>query len=177
MHHSWQWLFLLSIKNDLVFAANNLDTAFANGDAEKLLYIGSILKIVGNVVSDLKVRLLLLTSILELMLTHNPNFNRFNIEDSINKQFQLKTSILMYMNDTNIELTTLKKRLKEIYQARSNIAHGNFNELAKMEKATKKRGASGELLESYVIDLYRIIRVVIEVYLRDKAFIDFLKDA
>lgn len=177
MDEGWQWLFLPSIKEHLIDTCEILDSAFARGDTEKLLYIGNILKIVREV-RDAKVKLLLLTSILELMLTHNPDFNRFNVEDSINKQFQLKTGILMHMNDPSIDLVNLKKHLKEIYQARSNIAHGNFGGLSKMEKvAQKKKDESQYLLESYCGSLYQYARVVIGEYLRNKAFIEFLKES
>lgn len=177
MDDSWNWLFLPSIKEYLIDACEILDSAFARGDTEKLLYIGNILKIVREV-GDVKVKLLLLTSILELMLTHNPDFNRFNVEDSINKQFQLKTGILMYMNDNSIDLITLKKQLKEIYQARSNIAHGNFGGLSKMAKVVQKKSDEPEyLLERCAGNLYQYVRVVIGSYLKDKAFIEFLKES
>jgi len=177
MADDWQWLFFPSIKKQLIGACKILDSAFSRGDTERLLYIGNLLKIVREV-RDAKVKILLLTSILELMLTHNPDFNRFNVEDSINKQFQLKVGVLMYMNDNTIDLTDLKKQLKEIYRTRSNIAHGNFSGLAKMEKVGQKKKDEPEyLLERYATNLYRIIRVAVEVYLRDKAFMEFLKEA
>ena len=120
----------------------------------------------------------MLTSILELMLTHNPDFNRFNVEDSINKQFQFKTGVLMYMNDNSIDLPKLKLQLKEIYQARSNIAHGNFGGLAKMLKVAQKKGTDQQvLLENYVHRLYQFVRVAVGAYLRDKAFVEFLKES
>lgn len=177
MDDGWQWHFLPSIKEQLIHTCGILDLAFGSGDTEKLLYIGNLLKIVREV-RDVKVKLLLLTSILELMLTHNPDYNRFNVEDSINKQFQLKIGVLMYMNDNTTDLTALKKQLKEIYQTRSNIAHGNFGGLAKIEKAAqKKKGEPEYLLERYVTRLYQIIRVSVQAYLRDKAFMEFLKEA
>ena len=177
MHDEWQWLFLPSIKENLIVACEALDAAFARGATEKLLYIGNILKITDDV-HDTKVKLLLLTSILEMMLTHNPDFNRFNIEDSINKQFQLKTAVLMYMNDSSTDLANLKLRLKEIYQVRSNIAHGNFGGMSKMIKAAQRKGDDLEdPLEKYVNNLYQFVRVAVGAYLKDMAFVEFLKES
>lgn len=171
MDPDWEWVFLPSIRRQLAASVQELDGAFNKGETGKLLYIGSILRIVNGEAHDPKVKILLLTSILELMLTHNPDFQRFNVDDSINKQFQLKTAILMYMDNPEADLNHLKRRLKEIYQVRSGIAHGNFGELLKIGKTD-----SLALLEGYIKDLYDFIRVVLKMYLRDSVFIEFLKN-
>ena len=171
---NWRWEFFPTIKNDLFDIAETLDAAFAQGQLDKLLYIGSILRIAGQESPDAKVKVLLLTSILELLLTHNPDFNRFNVEDSINKQFQLKTSVLLYLNNPSTDVDEAKKRLKAIYQARSSIAHGNFGELSKI--AGKKRSEC-DPIEDYAEYLYLCIRVVLEEYLKNRRFVEFLKSS
>jgi hypothetical protein len=160
-----------------------LDKAFNEGNSEKLLYIGNILKVVGHDLHDEKIKLLLLTSIIELMLTHNPDLQRYNVEDSINKQFQLKATTLIYLNDTSRSIKDIKNRLKTIYTQRSNVAHGNFHEIEKyIDKLSKNRKAEdeemggGEYFVSLITDLYVYIRAILEEYLKDRGFVEFLKD-
>ncbi|MBG1260672.1 hypothetical protein [Nostoc commune] len=80
-----RWIFLPYVRQSIIHLSQLLEQGFEEGLTEKLLYIGSILKIVGHDISDIKTRIVMLTSIIELLLTHNPDFSRFNVEDSINK--------------------------------------------------------------------------------------------
>jgi uncharacterized protein YqgQ len=114
---------------------------------------------------------LILTSVIELLVTRNPDTSRFNVEDSINKQFQLKASILVYLNNKETDIEDVKKRLKTIYQQRSNVAHGNFSEI---DKVTKKEGMHG-YYDSLISDLYAYNRAIIEEYLKDTKFVEFIK--
>ena len=59
----------------------------------------------------------MLISIIELLLTHSPNNNRFNVEDSINKQFQLKAGIVINKYDKT-QLAEIRNRLKYFYSLR-----------------------------------------------------------
>jgi len=66
----------------------------------------------------------------ELILTHNPNCNRFNVEDSIMQQFIQKIAACVCLSDelkNEKDLKLLKSELKLIYNYRSDILHGNFN--------------------------------------------------
>ena len=117
-----------------------------------------------------------MTSILELLLTHNPDFNRFNVEDSISKQFQLKVSILVYLNDKTVDINAIKSRLKTIYQQRSNIAHGNFSAVNKYINGLSKKEGKEEYFDDLVVDLYKYVRSVLEEYLKDFRFVEFLKE-
>lgn len=170
------WMFLPYAKERLCQVASKLDVAFANDQTSKLLYIGSLLKIVGYDTRDTRTRLVLLSSIIELLLTHNPDTTRFNVEDSINKQFQLKTSILIYLNDKSNDINAIKNRLKIIYQQRSNIAHGNFQAFEKYKSSLSKKEGKEEYLDDLVSDLYRYLRAILEEYLKDPSFIEFLKN-
>ena len=179
MSHGWDWLFYPSIKDNLLSTARLLDNAFEQGLAEKLLYIGNILHLAGQETHDTKIKILLLTSILELLLTHNPDFNRFNVEDSIGKQFQLKVTTLIKMMNPDIDLSFTKENLKRIYSIRSTIAHGNFGELSKLIKSAKKKDDLDEQypLETIASKLYIYVKEIIKAYLIDKEFVEFLKQA
>ena len=171
------WLFFPVAKEYMLEQCNLIEKAFQEGLADKLLYIGSILQIAQHT-TDTKVRIVMLTSIIELLLTHNPATNRFNVDDSINKQFQLKTSILVYLSDKSKDINVIRKRLQTIYQQRSNVAHGNFGELEKYARRLpkNKKKESKETLGDLVGDLYTYLRAILEMYLRDRQFVEFIKD-
>jgi Apea-like HEPN len=171
-----RWMFLPSALDDLQKTTQLLEKAFDEGQTEKLLYIGGILKVASYDTKDVKIAVVMLTSIIELLLTHSPNASRFNVEDSISKQFQLKASILIYLNNKAEDINHIKKRLKTIYEQRSNIAHGNFGELHKyIGKLSKKEGEE-EGVEDLKSDLYKYIRIILEEYLKDRGLVDFLKE-
>lgn len=170
-----RWRFFPYARDEIYRVAGLLNNAFEKGLEEKLLYIGGLLKLIGHETHDNKIRLLLLTSILELVLTHNPDSNRFNVEESINKQFQLKASILVYLNDKSKEIDSIKKRLKTIYQQRSNIVHGNFNALDKYINSLPKKEGQEEYFDSLIEDAYSFARAVLEELLKDQGFVEFLK--
>jgi len=169
-------VFLPSALSGLQKVAQRLDKAFEDGLTEKMLYIGGVLKIASHDTRDVKIGLVMLTSIIELLLTHSPNTNRFNVEDSISKQFQLKASILIYLNDKSEDISYIKKRLKTIYEQRSNVAHGNFGEIHKFVSKLSKKEGEEEYFEDLKSDLYRYVRAILEEYLKDRAFTDFLKE-
>ena len=170
-----RWMFLPSALGDLQKVASLLEKAFDAGLTEKLLYIGGVLKIASHDTRDVKIAIVMLTSIIELLLTHNPNTNRFNVEDSISKQFQLKASILIYLNDRNRDINNIKKRLKTIYERRSNVAHGNFGDIHKFISKLSTNEGEEEYFEDLKSDLYKYLRAILEEYLKDREFVDFLK--
>ena len=171
-----RWLFLPNVITTLRSVANQLEKIFDNVSSEKMLYIGEILKMVSHDTQDIKARIVLLTSILELLVTHSPDFNRFNVEDSISKQFQLKVSLLVYLNNKNNDLNTVKTRLKTIYQQRSNIAHGNFSAVEKYVQNLSQKEGKEEYFDDLVTDLYLYVRAILEEYLKDFKFVEFTKE-
>ena len=175
-HDELRWIFFPYVKEKIVSVSALLERTFESGLREKLLYVGSILKIISHEVSDIRTRVVMMTSILELLLTHNPDFNRFNVEDSISKQFQLKVSILVYLNDKTVDINAIKSRLKTIYQQRSNIAHGNFSAVNKYINGLSKKEGKEEYFDDLVVDLYKYVRSVLEEYLKDFRFVEFLKE-
>lgn len=172
---SLNWLYFPYVRNKIIQVSQTIEQAFDKGLEEKLLYIGNILKITSQNFGDEKTQVILLTSIVELLLTHNPDFNRFNVEDSISKQFQLKASILVYMNDRTRDISAIQRRLKVIYSQRSNIAHGNFKVLNKYINGLSKKEGKEEYFDQLVTDLYFYVRIIIEEYLNDYSFVEFLK--
>lgn len=143
---------------------------YGDDELNKILFISNRLKEIEDM--EEKSQLLSLVSLLELLLTHNPNFNRFNVEDSINKQFIYKVSYLSYLFDNQIDLHQLKKELKRIYNLRSSIAHGNFIEVNKYVASLKE----DEYFEDNNIFVSSIVKKVLQKYFEDKVFIDFMKE-
>lgn len=171
------WTLYPKVKNDLMNVTKAIDHAFNNGESDNLLHVGSVLNIIGSRTRDDKVRILLLTSCIEFLLTHNPDFNRFNVEESINKQFQLKTTMLVYLNNKNNDIEKTKERLRQIYHIRSCIAHGNFQEIDIILNKLSKKSGEQVYLSEFVSDLYAFLRVVLEEKLKDTKFVKFLKES
>jgi len=131
---------------------------------DKILFVGSLLQSANLQTQDIKIRLLLLVSLVEYMLTHNPDFNRFNIEESISKQFKLKTAIIVFQFDKTVDLNVIKSNLSNIYSQRSDIAHGNMS-----------KWKSEDYLQSVTI-LYQYIYAIISVYLDNNQIVDFMQE-
>ena len=171
------------IKDAAIHTGKLLDEIFDEKSKDKLLYVGSMLRLCSEEIKDPKMKLVTLVSIIELMLTHAPDSNKFNVEDSISKQFKLKLSILLYQDNNKIDLAELKKRLTDIYSQRSNVAHGNFREYDKLiEKEVKNMKDKDEwsdlkaiARENFVSNCYDYVKVIIQSYLKDRHFIEYLK--
>jgi hypothetical protein len=179
-----RWLVDFSfIKDAAIHTGKLLDEIFDEKSKDKLLYVGSMLRLCSEEIKDPKMKLVTLVSIIELMLTHAPDSNKFNVEDSISKQFKLKLSILLYQDNNKIDLLELKKRLTDIYNQRSNVAHGNFKEydnlITKEVKNMKDKDEWSDLKaiarENFVSDCYDYVKVIIQSYLKDRHFIEYLK--
>lgn len=170
------WEIFPLVKNSLLKTIEKIEIFSNTNDTEGLFYVANILKIANNDAKDPKLKIILLTSIIEFMLTHNPDSNRFNVEDSINKQFQLKTSIIIYQFNKNQDLKIVKNNLNFIYKIRSCIAHGNISDL---NKVIKKENIHKEkfFLEKQVHLLYKYLRIIICEYLKDPKFFNYLKKA
>lgn len=173
---SLNWTFFPKVKEKIITIAETIEKTLVEEGMENLLYIGSVLNIVSLSNSEDKVKILFLTSLLEFLLTHNPDYNRFNVEESINKQFQLKTSVVVYMHDKKLDINILKEKLRNIYNIRSCIAHGNFDKIDQMLIKLSKKNKEKAHMSSIVSELYEYIRAVIEVRFEDKEFIEFLKN-
>jgi len=89
--------------------------------------------------------------------------------------FFLKTAILIYKKDKRKKIELLGSRLKEIYTQRSNIAHGNFKEFNKFLASLAKRSGDDQFFVSLIEDCYWYLRLIVEEYILDMEYIDFLK--
>jgi len=141
-------------------------------DERKIIYIGDILRLSKPHTNKFS-SLIRIVGILEMLLTHNPDTGRFNVEDSISKQFVLKTSILVHEENQNINLNDTKNKLKTIYNQRSNIAHGNFEEIDKFENKIKKEG---KYFDDLITNAYYFSKIAIIKYIRDPQYVNFLKN-
>lgn len=178
------WRFYINIKEKIRLVADSVDVILDERSIDNLLYIGSLLKIAAEKIEDDRIRLVTLVTIIETILTRNPDTSRFNVEDSISKQFKLKAGLLIYLNNKSLNLSSLKKNLTEIYSQRSNIAHGNlaaFNTF--IEK--KAKSIKGETyiytpkeiaISEFLSEIFGYVKSIIEEYIKDRNFVDFIKE-
>lgn len=175
------WLYWRHIKDNIIKQSSRLESLITQeivntgggkkllsqrqNPKEKILHIGNLLYASYQQVINPELMLLLLVSIIEYLLTRNPDYNRFNVEDSINKQFKLKSGILIHNQDKNYCLTQLNKDLNDIYSKRSDIAHGNYKDNYNIED-----------IISTTYNLFKFIRDIINEYIEDRPLVDFLKD-
>jgi len=170
-----RWLYFPAVKERLIEISKLIDNLLNSEAKDKLLYIAGLLKNAGHDIEEEKTKLVVLVSIMELLLTHNPKFDRYNVEDSINKQFQLKAATLIYLNDKSKNINHIKARLNEIYGLRSSIAHGDFKAITKYFETAKKKDDKFPI-DTVIGELYIYLRAIITEYLLDDNFVDFLKD-
>jgi len=180
--NKYNWRLFENAEEDIQEKSKNLERILDDRSINKVLYIGSLLKISSE--ADVKIKLILLVTIIEMILTRNPDTSRFNIEDSISKQFKLKAGILIYLNNRNRDLNEIKKRLSEIYSQRSNIAHGNLvafdaflNKKAKEYKDDPTIFTAKELiLDETIINLFDYVKAILEEYILDRDFVEYIKE-
>lgn len=137
--------------------------------------------------SDSDSTLLSLISIIEMLLTHNSENSRFNVDESITRQFIHKTTFLLYENDNTINLQKTKDELKLAYQLRSDITHGNFENMNTTLKKLHKfynlnengQGIDYDSLESSVSylneSITKYVKVILKVYLIDETKLEIIK--
>ena len=115
---------------------------------------------------------LMLVSIIEFLLTHSPDTSRFNVEDSIRKQFQLKAGVIISEHFKD-KLSFIANNLKKMYDIRSMIAHGNFFEIEKFVKM-KKKDKEFDFFD-LVEELFNYVSIIIKAYIENPNYIESLK--
>lgn len=159
--------------------------------SEKEEVIKYIADNISNYISmeDKKMRIMSLVSILELLMTHKPDSNRYNIEDSIRKQFSNTMLVLLYLNDKDISYIEIEKYLLMIYDLRSAIAHDSFEQIETIAKKMDKwllnnnvdykeyyEGFDLDIVLDYIDESLRdYVRIAIKMFLEDKNLIELLK--
>jgi hypothetical protein len=129
---------------------------------QKLLHFGNILKTSYEHLKNPELMLLLLVSIIEYLLTRNPVTNSDEETDSISKQLKSKCTKAVESQD---KISSLPKKLAQIYTQRSNLAHGNYKDNFDEDK-----------IIGSVYLLYKINKHLLNAFIDDRKLIDYLKD-
>ncbi|WP_299584668.1 hypothetical protein [uncultured Sunxiuqinia sp.] len=175
------WKYWLDIHEEILIAVSQLESLIEQGiyqergkklrisqrqtPLQKLLHMGGILKTSYDNVRDPELMLLLLVSIIEYLITRNPDTSRFNVEDSISKQFKLKCATLIHNQDKDYKLQELSQQLNRIYSQRSDLAHGNYKEDFKLDDVVNS-----------VYLLYKFNKHILNEFIKDRDLIDYLKE-
>ncbi len=153
---------------------------------EVFKYIANAIYVANNSYDD-RTSILIYSSVIESLLTHKPDYNRFNVEDSISKQFALKTCIILEKECKNYDIEKYSKRCKLFYDIRSDIAHGNVENYSRtIKQFDKLYTKSGDfkniettydaVLETVRMELENILYHILKLYLKDKKYVDFIKN-
>lgn len=137
--------------------------------------------------------LVLLISMLEFFVTHKPD-QKFNQEDSITSQLKRNLSTLVYLENPSSDLNTVRKEISLLYSLRSDIAHGNFENLTKsMQNLMKfyhendttikdnlsrypKTYSNQDFIFSHSVNRTKyLLKVVLRRYFADEKFIEHIK--
>ncbi|QXP52859.1 hypothetical protein [Cellulophaga sp. HaHa_2_1] len=132
---------------------------------QKIFHIGGLQKTAYEHLKDPELMLLLLVSIIEYLVTRNPDNNKFNVEDSISKQFKLKCAVLIHNQDDEYDMVQLSNDLNSLYSQRSDIAHGNYKEDFNIDR----------IVESVRL-LNKFIEHILNEYIDDRNLLEYLKD-
>jgi hypothetical protein len=164
------WSSFRSVEQLLVDTASRLETGYIRGDADLLHFAGELLSSAAST-HDPKLKILLLVSLLERLVVRNPDTQRFNVEESISKQFVLKVGVLAHRSGQFTDLAALRTMLRGMYDRRSAIAHGEHR------RSSKPAGIVSQQLvdEEMVSNLYLLGRVVLNCFLDEPEFVRFLK--
>ncbi|MFN5540424.1 MAG: hypothetical protein ACK481_10285 [Candidatus Melainabacteria bacterium] len=173
------WLCFPFVRERLNQIVALLDMAFEKGSEEKLEYISNTLRTVSYEISDNKIKLLMLSSIIELLVTHNPDHQRYNVEASITKQFKLKAGLITFLvasdkQNKSKELQIIKEDLKTIYDLRSTIAHGDFSKIQTIINKAQKEPQK-QNLDYYIQQTYTYLKACIYFDLSEPELIAFIK--
>lgn len=146
------YLWFNNVKKKILEISKLIDYNFESLDLNKIEFIWEILDVYYN--SDtITMKFTNLVSIIEFLL--------INWKDNITQQFIFKTSII-YEKVYSKYLD--KKILQEIYEIRSKIVHGNYVDLD-LDKTS-----------SSYIQLLEIVYTLLNYYLKNPNYINFIKD-
>lgn len=132
------------IKN-IIYSKINTIIKFEND--EKFNYIAEQISHIENQ-RHYQEKLILLVSLFEMLLAHKPNADRYNVEQSIKRSFQNKILLLLYLDNPYNKKDYLKKELSLIYDLRSDIAHGNFDNISNTLEKIRKLYLENNLIGS-----------------------------
>ncbi|HAM62639.1 MAG: hypothetical protein A2Y20_07750 [Firmicutes bacterium GWF2_51_9] len=153
---------------------------------EKLDYLSEIFAYSRKYLDD-RMIVVSLVSILEILIAHKPNANKFNVEDSIAKQFSKNTLLALYLSDNKIDYISVEKELNLMYSLRSHITHGDFenmggtldkihNQYLSNDEYVDRLRDGEEIAFEFVLErLWNITMTVIERFINEPIFFDVLK--
>lgn len=135
---------------------------------------------------DLKMKFVSIISIIELLLTHSPDANRYNVEESISKQFKNKIGLMCYLHDISYDYEKVIKECNLIYSLRSDVAHGNFLKLDKdlekyfefykeIDENSKQDYDKIYTMDKLICRSLKYMTIILKEYLDDKKLLDIVK--
>jgi hypothetical protein len=148
-----------------------------------LLYASELMAIAART-RDIRTKLVNLVALIELLLARNPDTSRFNVEDSLTRQFVLKLGILLHHESPSLDLDWSRRAMKDLYQLRSSIAHGDFGNvdrlLAKSCFAEPDDGQDGFSSAALRMDracdfAYECVRCAVRASVLNASLVEFLK--
>lgn len=173
-----QWKYWLDGKDSIMAFAEKLNVLYLQppiriknekirhsqkqSPSEKILHLGKYLRMANDHVEDPELSLILLVSILEFLVTKKQETNEGN---SITKQFKLKCTILINSQNNTTQINELSKTLGEIYELRSDLAHGNYIDNYNVAETTWS-----------VFTLFQFIKDILNSYIKNRELIEYLKD-
>ncbi len=157
---------------------------------EKFLFICETIQNISRLqTTDERMYLLGIVGLIEMLVTHNPDSQRYNVEDSISKQYVRKIKYLLYQTDSSMDLERLEKELKLSYSIRSDIAHGNFTKSSKKNLKDlftfygMTEGGTGldycdesSALEKLNSNLSDYARIILRLYLEKEKELELIKE-
>ncbi len=172
------------------FQSKIIDLVSLIGDKYNTYKFKHLCRIIDNIDynNDNNLNLLSLISIIEMLITHNPANSKFNVEESITRQFIHKTVFLLYENDHKIDVKKTTEELKLAYKLRSEITHGDFESIKKtLQKlydfyglSKDGKGIDYDSLDSSVDSLNHnmceYVRIILKIYLKDEIKLDIIKN-
>ncbi|OLY63990.1 hypothetical protein [Leptospira santarosai] len=180
-----EWEFYPIVEKDIQPLAHKLNEFYSVYERKtRLSYILNQLHLCFNRDVDLRIRIVLLVGVIEVLLT------RDSYQESLNKQFQRKLTVVLSQAKFQNAYSPFLIHLKEIYQIRSLIAHGDFQALdGFLRKRVTKRHKKHEhesvlfyvkaeqvLLENYLFYLFDMARELLREYIINPEYIDKLKN-
>ena len=153
-----------------------------------IIYISNNLELYRQLNDD-KMKIVSLVSMIEFLIAHNLDSSRYNIEDSIRKQFSNKIMVVLHLNGMVENPNELEKLLLLIYDLRSSIAHGSFDKISNLcEKIYKWQLKNDKdfveyedgwdefgILNDVNILLRKYFRIIVKNYLLDEQLFQILK--
>jgi hypothetical protein len=145
------------------------ESSLLKNSYEDIFYLGSLINACFSETENAYMQIIILSAILEYLVARNPDSARFNVDESISKQFQQKSALLANKFDYRLDLNETANFPRQAYNIRSKVAHGDFSDLKKELKKLKIN------VSDISNRLHRITIACLRAYIQDHKLADFLK--